>query len=146
MLQEIYYFKHKIQIVLRYGIGNKIQNKRRQPIHHETLKYFKCIHVHTYCCVCINGILVLSKLSGWLGGTISPVTGWNTGSVDRGQAISLFLDISRSSLVDFWIALWWTSWMLHQKENNTHVFPTHICYNDSSCKNNLKMHAFQFDQ
>ncbi|KAG7245046.1 hypothetical protein INR49_023612 [Caranx melampygus] len=55
---------------------------------------------------------IFTQLSGWMGGTTSPLTGLKTGSVESGQEISRFLDMLRSSLVDFWMELWWTSWML----------------------------------
>lgn len=62
----------------------------------------------------MRGMLVVSKLSGWMGGTTSPLTGLKTGKVERGQEISRFLDMLRSSLLDFWMELWWTSWMLER--------------------------------
>ena len=51
-------------------------------------------------------------MSGWMGGTTSPLTGLKTGKVERGHEISRFLDMLRSSLLDFWMELWCTSWML----------------------------------
>lgn len=47
-----------------------------------------------------------------MGGTTSPLTGLKTGKVERGHEISRFLDMLRSSLLDFWMELWCTSWML----------------------------------
>ncbi|TNN72153.1 hypothetical protein EYF80_017581 [Liparis tanakae] len=40
------------------------------------------------------------------GGTTSPLTGLKTGRVERGQEISRFLDMLRSSLLDFWMEPW----------------------------------------
>lgn len=73
----------------------------------------------THVCVCMRGMLVVSKLSGWMGGTTSPLTGLKTGKVERGQEISRFLDMLRSSLLDFWMELWWTSWMLERGDGSS---------------------------
>lgn len=70
------------------------------------------LNAWTHVCVCMRGMLVVSKLSGWMGGTTSPLTGLKTGKVERGHEISRFLDMFLSSLLDFWMELWWTSWML----------------------------------
>lgn len=56
-----------------------------------------------------------------MGGTTSPLTGLKTGSVESGQEISLFFDMLLSSLVDFWMELWWTSWMLEEGRSSEFV-------------------------
>lgn len=109
---EPYYFHNDFYNMVHISPANECEHMWISPNSFNSLPP----NPFTHDCVCIRGMLVVSKLSGWIGGTTSPLTGLKTGSVDRGQEISRFLDMLRSSLVDFWMALWWTSWMLEDRD------------------------------